>query len=68
MKNTIDTEKIEKFLKDNKLTKTQFGKLCNINHVTLKRVFTEKEYINMVTLFNIARVMNTGIKDLIKEE
>ena len=68
MKSTIDTEKIEKFLKDNKLTKTQFGKLSNINHVTLKRVFTDKEYINMVTLFNIARVMNIGIKDLIKEE
>ncbi len=68
MKNTIDIEKIENYIKENNLSRTQFGKLCNINHVTLRKVFTEKEHINMVVLFNIARVMNIGIKDLIKEE
>lgn len=43
MKNTIKTELIENFIKENKLSKNKFCEMCKISQSTLNKIMTSNE-------------------------
>ena len=61
MKNTIKTELIENFIKDNSLSKSKFCKLCKISQSTLNKIMTNSENFRIIALFKIARVLKIQI-------
>ena len=61
MKNTIKTELIENFIKDNNLSKSKFYKLCKISQSTLNKIMTNSENFRIIALFKIARVLKIQV-------
>ena len=61
MKNTIKTELIENFIKDNNLSKSKFCEMCKISQSTLNRIMTNSENFRIIALFKIARVLNNEV-------
>lgn len=57
----VDT--IKAYIRDNGLTKKEFGKQCNISPVTLNKIL-RAENCNMVCLFRVAKRMNVRICEL----
>ena len=47
MKNTIKTEIIEKYMNENKLSKTKFCKMCKISPSTLNKIMTKNTLLDM---------------------
>ena len=67
MKNEVNTEIIDNYLKENKLSKTKFCKVCGISRGTLEKVM-KNENVRITVLFKIARVLNVPIHQLFREE
>ena len=63
MKNEINIEKIQNYIKENNLSKSKFCELCKIGSNTLDRILNNKNF-KITALFKIARQMNIYIKDL----
>lgn len=61
MENTIKTELIEKFIKENNLSKSKFCEMCKISQSTLNRIMTNSENFRIIALFKIARVLNNEV-------
>ena len=61
MKNTIKTELIENFIKDNNLSKSKFCKLCKISQSTLNKIMTNSKNFRIIALFKIARVLKIQV-------
>lgn len=61
MKNTIKTELIENFIKDNNLSKSKFCKMCKISQSTLNKIITNNENFRIIALFKIARVLKIQV-------
>ena len=61
MENTIKTELIEKFIKENNLSKSKFCEMCKISQSTLNRIMTNRENFRIIALFKIARVLNNEV-------
>lgn len=61
MKNTIKTELIENFIKDNNLSKSKFCKMCKISQSTLNKIMTNSENFRIIALFKIARVLKIQV-------
>ena len=61
MKNTIKTELIENFIKDNNLSKSKFCKMCKIRQSTLNKLMTNSENFRIIALFKIARVLKIQV-------
>ena len=61
MKNTIKTELIENFIKDNNLSKSKFCEMCKISRSTLNKIMTNSENFRIIALFKIARVLKIQI-------
>ncbi len=61
MKNSIKIEIIEKFIKENKISKTTFCKMCKISPSTLKKIMTKNENFKIIALFKIARVIKIQV-------
>lgn len=61
MKNTIKTELIENFIKDNNLSKSKFCKMCKISQSTLDKIMTSNENFRIIALFKIARVLKIQV-------
>ena len=53
MKNTIKTELIENFIKENNLSKRKFCKMCKISQSTLNKIMTNSENFRIIALFKI---------------
>lgn len=66
MKNEFKTEIIENYLKENKMSKTKFCKLCGINTSTLMRVMNNENY-RIKALFKIARVVKFQVYKMFRE-
>ena len=64
MKNTIKTELIENFIKDNSLSKSKFCKLCKISQSTLNKIMTNSENFRIIALFKIARVLKIQVFEM----
>ncbi len=67
MKNEFKKEIIETYLKENKLSKTEFCKLCGITSYTLMHVMNNGNY-KINALFKIARVLKLQVYQLFREE
>ena len=61
MKNTIKTEIIEKYMNENKLSKTKFCKMCKISPSTLNKIMTNDDKFVIIALFKIARVIKVQV-------
>ncbi len=61
MKNTIKTELIENFIKENNLSKSKFCKMCKISQSTLNKIMTNSENFKIIALFKIARVLKIQV-------
>ena len=61
MKNTIKTELIENFIKENNLSKSKFCEMCKISQSTLNKIITNNENFRIIALFKIARVLKIQI-------
>ena len=61
MKNTIKTELIENFIKDNNLSKSKFCEMCKISQSTLNKIMTSNENFRIIALFKIARVLKIQV-------
>ena len=64
MKNTIKTELIETFIKDNNLSKSKFCKMCKISQSTLNKIITNSENFKIIALFKIARVLKIQVFEM----
>ena len=66
MKNpkTINTNLIDQFLIENKLSKYAFCKLCKITPLTLRKIYSGNDNINIVYIYRIAKILNTEIYKL----
>ena len=65
MKNIIKTEFIKKYIKENKLTKTEFCKLCDISTSTLNSLLKNKVLIKLETLIKISKSTKITIDDFL---
>ena len=61
MKNTIKSELIENFIKDNNLSKSKFCEMCKISQSTLNKIMTNSENFRIIALFKIARVLKIQV-------
>ena len=61
MKNTIKTELIENFVKENNLSKSKFCEMCKISQSTLNKIMTNNENFRIIALFKIARVLKIQV-------
>ena len=61
----VKTELIEKYLKDNNLSKTKFCKMCKISPSTLNKIMNNDGHFRITALFKIARVMNLYVHQLV---
>ena len=64
MKNLIKTESIEKYLQENKLSKTKFCKICKISPGTFKKIMNNDSNFNLIALFKIARVLKIHVCEI----
>ena len=64
MKNTIKTELIENFIKDNNLSKSKFCEMCKISQSTLDKIITNNENFRIIALFKIARVLKIQVFEM----
>ncbi len=67
MEEIIKMELIEKFIKEQGFTKTQFCKLCKISYGTFLKIKRGEDAMMISALFKIARVMGVPIKELFKK-
>lgn len=63
MKIVFKNEIIENYLKENKISKTKFCKLCGISPCTLKKIMNNNNY-RLNALFKIARMVKVQVPQL----
>ena len=61
MKNTIKIEIIEKFMRENKISKTKFCKMCKISSNTLNKIMAKDDNFGIIALFKIAKVIKIQV-------
>ena len=61
MTNTIKTELIKNFIKENNLSKSKFCEMCKISQSTLNKIMTNSENFRIIALFKIARVLKIQV-------
>ena len=61
MRNTIKTEIIEKFMLDNKISKTRLCKMCKISLNTLNKIMANNFNFKITALFKIAKVIKIEV-------
>ena len=64
MKNTIKTELIENFIKENSLSKSKLCKMCKISQSTLNKIMTNSENFRIIALFKIAKVLKIQVFEM----
>lgn len=64
---TINTSKIQNYIKENNLTKQQFCKQCNISPSVLNKILKDQHNIHILALFKIAKVINIQVFEFFEE-
>ncbi len=67
MKNEFKKEIIENYLKENKMSKTKFCKLCGINLCTLMKVMNNENY-RINALFKIAKIVKFQVYKMFRKQ
>ena len=60
----INVQRIQSYIRENKLSKKTFCEKCKISYQTLQKIFNNNFNWNIIILFKIARTLGIGIKDL----
>ena len=60
MKNMVNTELVNDYMRTHNLSKTKFCKLCKIHPTTLKNILENKNFV-MSAIFKIANVLDVDI-------
>lgn len=60
MYNVVNKTIINSYLKDNKMCKTKFSKLCKISVNTFNKIMTNKNF-NIICIFRIAKTMGVPV-------
>lgn len=63
-KNGVNVNKIIKYIKDEKLSKKEFCKRCEICVETLNKILRKKTNVGIVAIFKIAKIMEIDICQL----
>ncbi|MBQ7307266.1 MAG: helix-turn-helix transcriptional regulator [Clostridia bacterium] len=66
MKNTINIEIIENFMFENKISKTEFCKMCEISLSTLNKIMNNDDNFETIALFKIAKVIKIRVYQMFK--
>lgn len=64
MGNDINVNLIKTYLKENKISKTKFCKMCGINFLTLKKILNNQKNFKVNALFKIARILNLQVYEI----
>lgn len=64
----LDSQLVEKFMKENNLTKKAFCDLCGISVYILKRMLTNASQVGAFKVYKVAVTMNVKADDLIIRE
>ena len=64
MKDTINIELIENYIKDKRLTKKQFCSLCNISYGTLNKLIKGQTNIRIRAIIKIVKTIGTNLSSL----
>lgn len=64
MGNDINVNLIKTYLKENKMSKTKFCKMCGINFSTLKKILNNQKNFKVNALFKIAKVLNMQVYEI----
>lgn len=64
MGNDINVNLIKNYLKENKMSKTKFCKLCGINFSTLNKILNNQKDFRVNALFKIAKVLNLQVYEI----
>ena len=66
MGKTVKIEIIEKFIKENKISKRAFCKLCKISPSTLNKRMSKRDNFRIIALFKIAKVIKIEVYQFFK--
>ncbi len=61
MKTKIKIKLIENYIKENRLSKNKFCKICKISLSTLNKILANKNNFKLIALFRIAKVIKIEI-------
>lgn len=66
MKTYIKNELVENFIKERKMSKSAFCKLCGISYCTYLKIMRDDISVTLLSLLKISRAMNVHISKLIR--
>lgn len=64
MKRLINIDLINDFIKEKKLTKKTFCRLCKISRYILNKIYNDNVSVGIKSIFKIARTINVEISKL----
>ena len=64
----IDYKKIEKYLKENKLTQKEFCKICKISLSSLRKMKYGANDFYIETIFRVCKVIKCNLFEIFNEE
>ena len=64
MKVEFNIKLIEDYIKNNKLSKKEFCKLCGIGKPILRKILKNQQNLRLSALFKIARALNINVHEL----
>lgn len=68
MKRIVNVEVMEKYMKDNNLSKSKFCKMCKISYSTLCKILKDDiEHMDIKQLFKVAYAMKVNILEILEK-
>jgi len=65
-KEKLRTDLINRYMKENNITKREFCKLCKISHSQLKRMYKNDFDFYIESLYKVCKILNVELKDMFK--
>ncbi len=67
MENLIKAKVIDKFMKENKMSKSKFCKLCKISLSSFNKLMSGSLNFGIIILFKIAKMLKIEVYELFEE-
>lgn len=65
-KEKLRTDLINKYMRENNITKREFCKKCKISHSQLKRMYKNDFDFYIESLYKVCKLLNVELKDMFK--
>ena len=65
-KEKLRTDLINRYMKENNITKREFCKQCKISHSQLKRMYKNDFDFYIESLYKVCKILNVELKDMFK--